>query len=212
MKPSAVVFDCDGVLVDSEPHSRRSWVSVLTELGHPATEADVATCTGLDYRQTHRALEQLGPLPDVADLWPNLLEALRRSYQEGLATFPDAMDVLGHAVEMGVRVAVASNSPRQRLDVTLQSAGLADYFPFSVAGDDVEHGKPAPDVYLAALGALGVPATEAVAIEDSVMGVRSAAAAGLRVVAVVREEEAREPLRATGATVVDIVSLADVGF
>jgi HAD superfamily hydrolase (TIGR01509 family) len=87
----------------------------------------------------------------------------------------------------------------------LRAVGLHGRFAVSVAGDEVAAGKPAPDGYLAAMYALGVDPASGVAIEDSVMGVRSALAAGMRVVAVVREPDQRRDLIATGVLVVDRV-------
>lgn len=212
MIPAAVVFDCDGVLVDSEPHSRRSWAKVLDDLEHPGTEEDVAACTGLGFGATRAALERLGPLPPPEVLWPLLMIALEESYRDGLDRFDDAVGALDVALASGIPCAVASASPRQRLDLTLETAGLADRFDVSVAGDEVAHGKPAPDGYLLALTRLGHDVGPAVAVEDSVMGVRSAQAAGLRVVAVVREHAQRQGLEETGVTVVEAVTAAGLGI
>ena len=212
MIPEAVVFDCDGVLVDSEPHSRRSWVRVLRALNHPGSTDDVAACTGLGFLPTREALVRLGPLPDPAELWPVLMDALEWSYSDGLDRFDDAVAALDAVVAAGVPVAVASASPRERLDLTLRAADLSDRFVVSVAGDEVPAGKPAPDGYIAALRSLGVAADGAMAVEDSVMGVRSAQAAGLGVIAVVREAHVRDDLVATGAIVVDRVEPRHLGI
>ena len=212
MTPDAVVFDCDGVLVDSEPHSRRSWVEVLGSLGHPAAEEDVAACTGLGFLPTRDALDRLGPLPEPDELWPLLMDALRRSFDRGLDVFADAMEALGAVEASEIPVAVASASPRERLDLTLDAAGLSERFAASVAGDEVARGKPAPDCYLVAAGRLGVPSSAVAAVEDSVAGIRSAQAAGMRVVAVVREERWRAELAATGALVVDTLRPEHLGL
>lgn len=209
---AAVVFDCDGVLVDSEPHSRAAWLGVLGALGHPATEADIAGCTGLGFEPTHAVLSRLGRLPDPAEVWPGLLQALRRSFDGGLRVFADAADLLDAASGAGLSTAVASASPRARLDLTLDVAGLAGRFDVSVAGDEVAAGKPDPAIYLAVLDRLGVAAADAVAIEDSVAGVRSAQAAGLRVVGALRTDTDRAALRAAGATVVDRLAPVQLGI
>lgn len=213
MTPRAVVFDCDGVLVDSEPHSRRSWVDVMRRLGHPGTEQDVAACTGLGFLPTRSALERIAPLPAPQALWPHLMEALAASYDDhGLVPFEDSLAALDAVAAAGIPHAVASASPRERLDLTLSVAELASRFEVSVAGDEVDRGKPAPDGYLAALDRLGADAADAVAVEDSVMGVRSAQAAGMSVIAVVREPQARAALAATGALVVDRITPALLGL
>jgi HAD superfamily hydrolase (TIGR01509 family) len=208
-----VVFDCDGVLVDSEPHSRRAWAIVLSEIGHPASEEDVAACTGLGYLPTRAALERLGPLPEAAALWERLVMALAQSFaSSGLAVFPDAMAALDAVRAARIPVGVASSSPRERLDLTIQAADLSDQFDVSVAGDEVASGKPAPDVYRRALAGLDCPPRGAVAVEDSVAGVLSAQAAGMNVVALVREEAARAGLLATKAVVADSLELFHVGL
>ena len=96
----------------------------------------------------------------------------------------------------GVAVAVASSSPRARLDRTLRRAGLADAFAASVAGDEVEHGKPAPDMFLEAAARLGVAPARCAAIEDSPPGVAAGLAAGMRTVAIARDPVAADGLGA----------------
>ncbi len=209
---TAVVFDCDGVLVDSEPHSLVAWLDVLADLGHAATEADVKACIGLGFDPTHAALCRIGPLPGRDEVWPALLAALRRSFDRGLEVFDDAIGLLDAASAAGLRTAVASTSPRSRLDLTLRVAGLAGRFEASVSGDEVAAGKPDPAVYLAALDRLGVAAANAAAIEDSVAGVQSARAAGLWVLAVVRNGADRAALAEVGATVVDGLAPFQLGI
>jgi HAD superfamily hydrolase (TIGR01509 family) len=214
VRPIAVVFDCDGVLVDSEPHSRRSWVDVMRGLGHPGTEADVAECTGLGFLPTRAALARISPLPEPGTLWPMLMEALATSFDEhGLAPFADTMRALAAVEDAGIPSAVVSASPRERLDLTLDRSGLSGSFRVSVAGDEVEHPKPAPDGYLAALAGLGVvDPVGTIAIEDSSAGARSALNAGMGVLAVAREPGSRTSLELTGARVVDEVALHHLGL
>lgn len=210
--PSAVIFDCDGVLVDSEPHSVAAWVVVLEALGHPAGAAEVEACTGLGFEPTWRALSQTAPLPEPPEVWEQLITALEARFVDpGLERFPDAASLLEHCLEQGVPVAVVSASPRQRLDLCLRYGGFVDAFEVTVSGDDVADGKPAPDAYLAAAAALGVEPAVCVAIEDSPTGVASAQGAGMRVVAVVRDEALRPGLTATGAAVVDQLTTEVIG-
>ena len=209
-QPWAVVFDCDGVLVDSEPHSVTSWLAVLGALGHPGTAADIEGCIGLGYGPTRDVLARLGPLPEPEVLWPRLLEELGASYRRGLIRFDDAMASLEACRQAGVPTAVATASPRSRLDLTLVSAGLM--FAVSVAGDEVEHAKPAPDVYLRAASLLSVDPARCVAVEDTAIGARAALAAGMTTVAVVRREGDREALGETGALVVDTITPEVLGL
>lgn len=211
--PDAVVFDCDGVLADSEPHSVAAWLVVLDELGHPGTEEDVESCTGLGFTATWERLVGVGALPPPAEVWSRLIAALEARFVDpGLERFPDAAAVLNRCLTESVPVAVVSASPRQRLDLTLRHSGLDGVFPVSVSGDDVAHGKPAPDAYLLAADGLGVAADRCVVIEDSPTGVAAGLAAGCRVVAVVRDESLRPALESSGATVVDRLTGEIVGL
>jgi HAD superfamily hydrolase (TIGR01509 family) len=202
----AVVFDCDGVLVDSEPHSAVAWVAVLGGYGHRVDAADVAACTGLGYAATYARLAAVDPevpLPAPEDLAPEVLAALAVSFDRGLRVFPDAAACVTALAFDGVPLAVASTSRRDRLDLTLGRSGLARYFQATVAGDEVAHGKPAPDVYLAAAERLGVPPSACLAIEDTGHGAAAAVAAGMRVVGVARLPEEVGRLLGAGAGLVD---------
>ncbi|HLE38280.1 MAG TPA: HAD family phosphatase [Acidimicrobiia bacterium] len=205
-RPGAVVFDCDGVLVDSEPHSVAAWMIVLGRLRHPGTAGDVERCTGLGFLPTREALAVVATLPDPDELWPMLLDALAESFRMGLHRFSDAIDTLEACERAGVPLGVASAGPRSRLDLTLQVAGLADRFAASVAGDEVSRGKPAPDVYLRAAGLLGVEPRHCVAVEDSPVGAQAARAAGMRTIGVVRRPGDRTALEVAGAVVVQAVT------
>lgn len=202
----AVVWDCDGVLVDSEPHSVAAWMAVLPRYGSPARPADVAACTGLGFLPTYLHLRALGserPLPAAADLWPELLAALTDSFSGGLKVFEDALAGVRAVAEAGVPQGVATTSPRSRLEVTLRMAGLAGFFEATAAGDEVRRGKPDPDVYLLAAERLGVPADRCVAVEDTGFGARAAVAAGMRTIGVIRDDGERQAIADAGARLVD---------
>lgn len=210
--PGGVVFDCDGVLVDSEPHSVAAWLAVLRHLGHPAGAAQLERCTGLGFIPTRRALTDLGPLPPPEELWPAVLAALEESFRHRLVVFDDALGVLAACERSGVPVAVASASPRERLDLTLAVAGLSGRFPVSVGGDEVPEGKPAPDVYLRAATLLAVDPERCVAVEDSPTGAAAAVAAGMRVIGVARRPGEAAALQLVGAEVVDRLDPAALGL
>lgn len=209
--PGAVVFDCDGVLVDSEPHSAAAWVHALGEHGHAITVDDVARCTGLGYPDTYAHLAALRPdieLPGPGALWPEVLAALARSFDRGLLVFPDAADAVSGLAFAGIPLGVASTSPRERLDLTLERSGLGRYFEATAAGDEVRRGKPAPDVYLLAAARLGLPPAQCLAVEDTGHGARAAVAAGMRVLGIPRLPAEAGPLLEAGAALVDTVDEA----
>ncbi len=208
--PGAVVFDCDGVLVDSEPHSVIAWLEVLSGLGHPAGADDIERCTGLGFEATHAVLAESGPLPEPAEVWPRLLAALEASFRSGVRVFPDAEEVLAAVRLAGIPTAVVSSSPRQRLDLTLGVAGLG--FSVSVAGDEVGAPKPDPSGYLEAVRLLGDPQGPVRVVEDTPIGVRAAVAAGCDVVGVAREAHYARALAAAGARAVTELTPAALGL
>ena len=204
MPGPAVIFDCDGTLVDSEPLSRRAWERSLAPYGYEVTEEDLASCVGRSYPHTHGHFAARAPLPAAEAFWPVYSGELFDLLDAELEPFADAVAALAELRRRGIAVAVASSSARERLERTLARAGLGDAFAATVAGDEVTRGKPAPDMFLAAAERLGVAAEECIAVEDSVPGVRSALAAEMAVVAVAREAPARSGLEAAHVLVSEL--------
>ena len=187
-RAQAVIFDCDGTLVDSEPLARAAWERSLAPYDYAVDEAEYATLVGLPYARVHGFFAERVPgLPPRDAFWETHSQTLFRLIDERLEPFDDALDTVLELRARGVPVAVASSSPRTRLDRTLARAGLADAFPVSVAGDEIEHGKPAPDMFLAAAARLGLAAADCAVIEDSPPGVAAGRAAGMRTVAIARD-------------------------
>jgi HAD superfamily hydrolase (TIGR01509 family) len=182
---NAVIFDCDGTLVDSEPLAGRAWKATVAPYGYEVTDADLAACMGIPYARTHAYLSERAELPEAHELWPLLKQELFSLIDAELVPFPDAVEAAAELHARGVRLAVASSSPRERLDRTLARAGLS--FPVTVAGDEVEHGKPAPDMFLAAAERLELPPARCVVVEDSVPGVAAGRTAGMPTLGVQRE-------------------------
>jgi HAD superfamily hydrolase (TIGR01509 family) len=208
MTPAAVIFDCDGTLVDSEPLAWRSWERLLAEHGYTLTREDVETARGRSYPEIHgHFAERVPGLPDAPTVWAGFSGRLFELLESELTPFDDAIGTARELHARGIPIAIASSSPRARLDATLVAAGLTELFDITVAGDEVERGKPAPDLFLAAAEQLGVPPESCVAVEDSPPGVASALAAGMTVVAVARAPEHREAL---GVHVVEDLTAAVV--
>jgi HAD superfamily hydrolase (TIGR01509 family) len=179
-----VVFDCDGTLVDSEPLAGEAWRRALAPYGYAVTDEDLAACVGIPYARTHAYLAERAAIPVAPTLWPELSRELFALIDARLEPFPDAVATVEKLRERGVRVAVASSSPRERLDRTLARARLA--FGVSIAGDEVEHGKPAPDMFLLAAERLGVEPARCVVVEDSPPGVAAGRAANMPTLGVCR--------------------------
>lgn len=184
----AVVFDLDGVLVDSEPvweHVRRGLVEGYG--GHWADDAQ-QRLMGMSTHEWARYLsEDLGiglPPDEVARL---VIRAMAGQYQHHLPLLPGAVDAVRRMAGRWP-LGLASSSPPALIHAVLTTAGIASLFKATVSTEDVAEGKPAPDVYLTVASRLGVQPGTAAAVEDSSNGLRSAAAAGLHVIAVPRPE------------------------
>ena len=183
MDPAAIVFDLDGVLVDSE----RVWDEVRQGVvadrgGHWPADATTAM-QGMSTPEWAAYLAGLVGGGDPGELAGQVVEAMADRYREHVPLLPGAVDAV-RALAGRWPLAVASSSPPELIRVVLAAAGVADRFRVTVSSEEVARGKPAPDVYLAAAERLGVDPAHCVAIEDSANGLRSAAAAGMTVVAV----------------------------
>jgi HAD superfamily hydrolase (TIGR01509 family) len=180
----AVVFDCDGVLIDSEP----VWEEVRREFvaGHGGRWLPDAQdkLMGMSTAEWSRYLaHDLGvglPPPEVAAA---VISAMAARYAEHLPLMPGAADAVR---EMAVRwpLGLASSAPQSLIEVVLDAAGLRPQFQVALSSENVARGKPAPDIYLTVAQRMGARQDGCVAVEDSSNGVRSAAAAGMTVIAV----------------------------
>jgi HAD superfamily hydrolase (TIGR01509 family) len=183
----AVIFDMDGLLLDTETLWHRAEQQLFRRHGGEFTWDDKLTVIGTSFDFTARYFaERLGQPPErgpgLVEEMEDLMEAELRRQVDGR---PGAAELVRRLRELpGVRLGVASNSPRRLVTIALASAGLTDGFEAVVTGDDVAHHKPAPDIYLLACARLGVEPSEALALEDSPSGVAAAKAAGLACIAV----------------------------
>jgi HAD superfamily hydrolase (TIGR01509 family) len=202
---TAVIFDCDGTLVDSEPLARTAWERALSPYGYALTDADAESCVGLPYPRVHAYFAARAELPPADAFWTEFSGELFALIDSDLVLFEDAVGAARSLRSRGVPVAVASSSPRERLQRTLGRAGLLDAFDVVVAGDEVAHGKPAPDMFLLAAERLGVEPSACVVIEDSPPGVQAGIAAGMFTLAVCRVPGTEASLAAADR-VVDTVS------
>jgi len=178
--PGALLLDLDGVLFDSEPLHRLAWERCLAERGVSLPPDWYGPMRGQSLLDVAAALAGLAPG------FPPAAVAARKSalYRELAAGLPPSPGVAETLRELGARAAVVSAAPREDVLVLLRGSPLEDLMEVVVTGDDVARPKPHPEGYLLALRRLGETAARCAAVEDSEPGVRSAAAAGLRVVAV----------------------------
>jgi HAD superfamily hydrolase (TIGR01509 family) len=180
----AVVFDLDGLLLDSE----HLWDEVREELTrerggswHDRAQADMMGMSSVEWsRYMHEAL---GLSDSPEELSAEVVRRMEGRYQERLPLIPGAREAV-ERLAAHWPLGLASSSNRPLIDLALEVSGLAPFFRATVSSEEVERGKPAPDVYLEATRRLSVDPTRAAAIEDSHNGILSAAAAGMRVVAI----------------------------
>ena len=184
MRLELVIFDCDGVLIDSEPVSRRLLAEEARTLGWDMTEAYAHRFTGLTWSAIQPIYEaETGhALPPA---WPvTLQERLIARMAAGVPAMEGAGAVLQATAALGIPYRVASNSSHAEMVEKFSRTGLSPLVAGRVhSARDVARGKPAPDLFLAAAHAEGVPPGACLVVEDSVPGMAAAHAAGMRVVA-----------------------------
>jgi len=189
MRCDAVIFDMDGVLVDSEPLHHAKTNEVLAPLG-ARVDADLyVRCTGMpDVDFFALLVERFGLGEDPRRLAQRRHEAVVRAMaQAPLLPMPEALECLLALRAEGLVLGLASSSVRELVDLVVGKLGLARTLGACVAIDDVARGKPAPDLFVEAARRLRVDPARCVVVEDAALGVAAARAAGMRVVALVPE-------------------------
>jgi HAD superfamily hydrolase (TIGR01509 family) len=198
----AVVFDLDGVIVDSEPVWEQVRRQVVAEHGGHWLPDAQRRLMGMSTGEWARYLgHDLGvglPPPEIAAL---VIERMQASYRERVPLMPGAD---GAVRRLAARwpLGLASSSPPVLINAVLDRAGLRGCFTATLSTEQVSHGKPAPDIYLAVTGQVGCPPERCAAVEDSTNGLRSAAAAGLQVIAVPHPRYPPEPTALRAARLV----------
>ncbi len=194
----AMIFDCDGVLIDTERLTNRIWQRKLAELGlhlenHELHHHFTGHTTAANLT---RAVELLGkPLPD------NFHQEMRDDFWEevnrDLPLIPYVIDVLDTLTQIRkLPLAMATNAAREDMEFKLERTGIGRYFRHTVCVEDVNHPKPAPDIYLFAANKLRVTPNRCAVIEDSPAGIKAATEAGMRVFAYSADMVAEKQLAA----------------
>jgi HAD superfamily hydrolase (TIGR01509 family) len=180
---AAVVFDLDGVLVDSEQLWDRARRELVEERGGVWREDATQVMMGMSSREWSRYLhDELQVDLEPAEISASVVAKLEELYREQLPLLPGARAAVLALAERWP-LGLASSANREVIDLVLELAELEDSFAATVSSEEVPRGKPAPDVYLEAARRLGVVPTDCAAVEDSTNGLRAAAAAGMRVIA-----------------------------
>jgi HAD superfamily hydrolase (TIGR01509 family) len=185
MRYDLVIFDNDGVLVDSEPISNRLLADYLTELGYPTTVEDsYRDYMGAAAHAIHDTIAERyagATLPATFD--EDFHARVFAAFQAELTAVPGAAELLKQVQESGVRYCVASSAHHAWIRTALTKTGLSGFFAEEqlFSAQDVGRGKPAPDLFLHAARVMGVPPERCVVLEDSPLGVAAARAAGMDV-------------------------------
>jgi HAD superfamily hydrolase (TIGR01509 family) len=207
--PAAVIFDLDGVLLDSEQRWNEVKQALVVESGGTWRDEAPVAMMGMSSPEWVAYLRESLAVPlGAEEINREIVRRMDESYARRLPLLPGAVDAVRTLAERWP-LALASSSNREIIDRFLELSGLGGAFDVTVSSEEVPRGKPAPDVYLAATRALGVDPPSAVAVEDSSNGLRAAAAAGIPVIAVPNEHYPPEP-DALALAAAAVPSVADV--
>ncbi len=189
----AVVFDLDGVLIDSESVWNEARRAVVDRHGGHWRDGATRAMMGMSSPEWSRYLhDELGVTLAPVKINDEVVAIVLKRYRHDLPLLPGAVRTIRRLAARWP-LGLASSANRPVIDTVLETAGLTDSFSATVSGEEVGRGKPAPDVYLAAVRKLGVEATQAAAVEDSTNGLRAAAAAGMVVIAAPNRDYPPEP-------------------
>ncbi len=187
MPLSAVIFDFDGVVIDSHEAHGRSWFSLAAELGKELSQETFHATFG---QRNESILPFLGWAEEgdaeriraLGDRKEGLYREILRA--EGIEPLPGVVILLKELQAAGIPCAIGTSTPRANVECVLELTGLAGFFADIAASEDVSRGKPDPEVFLKAAGKLGAEPAACVVIEDAQVGIRAARAAGMKAVAV----------------------------
>lgn len=182
---NAVIFDMDGVMIDSEPLWEKTERILLARRNIDYSPDYRDKIVGLNQRDSGRLLVDTFDLDEtVEEIINERISILTSIYEKELELIPALVPLLERLGEEGYRLAVASSSPLRVVNFVLDMFSLHDHFLAVVSGDSVGNGKPHPDIYVHTAETLGVKPAECVAIEDSINGLRSAKGAGMYCIAI----------------------------
>lgn len=180
---AAVIFDMDGVIVDTEQVWEAVREQLVADWGGRSVPGAQQAMMGMSSSEWSRYMhEELGLSPSPAEINAEVVRRMLDHYRQELPVIDGALDAVRRLAE-AFPLAVASSSNRPLIDAVLATAGITECFATTVSSEEVAHGKPSPDVYLEAARRLGVPPERCAAIEDSGSGIRASHAAGMHVFA-----------------------------
>lgn len=178
----AVIFDMDGVLIDSEPIQHRLETVLFSELGFKLSETEHKAFLGINNFEMVSSLKARFGFAESID---QIVSEIRQRYllelsSNGIPMIEGVTPLIDSLVSAGFKLAVASSAPKEQIDLVMKSSGLGHNFPVQVSGDEVDKSKPEPAIFLKAANLLQVGTSECCVIEDSINGVTAAKSAGMR--------------------------------
>lgn len=186
MEIKAVVFDMDGVLIDSESICDEIWYKLAEEMNLPDIQAAIEENRGCNVEMMEKQLRaRYGTGFDCKKFFDDFGVCYREvEFTKGIPLLPEVKETLDYLKNAGYKLGLATSTSHSVAERQLKAVGIYDYFDAWAFGDEIEHSKPAPDIYIKAAQKLGVEPEFCVAVEDSPNGIRSCKAAGLKPVMV----------------------------
>jgi HAD superfamily hydrolase (TIGR01509 family) len=193
----SVIFDMDGVLVDSEPVITEAAILGLREYGVQAVPEDFIPFVGTGEDRFIGGVAEKYGLPYKPEMKRRVYAIYLEIVQDKIKVFEGVHELLRKLQEMGIKFALGSSADRIKVDANLKAAGIpTEWFSAIISGENVYHKKPAPDIFLQAAQAMSVQPADCIVIEDAVSGIRAAKAGGMKCIAITtsfsEEELAKE--------------------
>ena len=178
MKYTGAIFDMDGVLFDTEKIYQQTWHEMAAERNIALGSEFVKVISGTSGARMHQVLEEYYHVTEGAIIAEECRSRMRRKLSENVPVKEGVVEILEFFKQKGMPIAVASSSFARQIEANLQKSDLRGYFTEIVSGTEVEHGKPAPDIFLRAASKLGCKPQECFVFEDSENGIKAGYAAG----------------------------------
>ena len=178
MKKGAI-FDMDGTLFDSEKIYKSAWIATAKYFGKEGGAELADKVSGAGEAGCRKLIQEFYPDVDVDKFFMHVVNTAVKVFEnDGVEMMKGVTEILTYFNEHGVKMAIASSSSIEVISRNIERADIKKFFSAVVSGDDVEHGKPAPDIFLKAAEKINLPANECYVFEDSFNGIRGAQAAG----------------------------------
>lgn len=177
MKYKGAIFDMDGLIFDTERIYQQTWQELATERDIRLEDGFLEAVSGTNGLYMRQVIEKFYHVPDGSPIVAECMERIRKKLSVYVPVKEGVYEILAFFRTKGIRIAVASSSSMEQIEENLQKARIREYFDALVSGAGVEHGKPAPDIFLCAAERIGCVPNECLVFEDSENGIRAGYAA-----------------------------------